>query len=1191
MLSGCQEPPVALLLQVELSDTMPDFYVGDTFKPDGVTIRVVFSDSSLQEVTEQSIFSIGEVDGIFKSEGRHTVSVRFDNFKTTYSVFVKNKPTPVTLESISVLTPPDTIEYLEGETFSAVGLSLLLTYNNGNHDIVPFNGDNKMFRGDQHGIIEVGTEIIQADTITVQYAEMEASFCIAFKHTHQDTPPKVLFISLLDKFSYERPYPVSSKAYVIPEKMRLGVYYNNGTSGIVDVTNSMVFPNVDMGKAGTYNVLIKYNDPNYADNILEDSYEVTIFTEEIGTATLSLITLPYAGRPFMTDILHISDITALYTDANEKSVVITGATEGVLITLNGIPIFDGYEFKDTDDGRILRIVYKTTYVEQQITVLPLAPAVGMSLLSINPSDRTYMIGECFINPIGLVVEVTYQATDQIRYVKLVDEQGNLADGVSILIDGVDVSPDQYFVFDKARDYIVTVRYEKENAGMVRPVSRSLDASYLEFTYTVRCWANELETISFVVQGLKENYDYFDNVFTTRGVTLKATYHDGTERLIIPEPGRLTFSVKGTDADLVSGVSKVEQDTTILVSYNGLVREHELSYVDIQSIEIVGGIDTEACNYVSGQVFATDAALLFDQVRCTMTDGTFRYKSSGDILPSGSSLFTVNVQEGYQSLTAGASFRVDVSLIEKEAHTISFYIRVLNEYESADFAFRDSAIILQPNQTIGFRNPAFYRDETDLNYPDLVCLGFYLTGSQDGTEQMAQTGVSFPYTNNMDHPVTLRPIFEKLADVCKVSQNADSISIYGFCSDGIVRYLGLPKAVKYIGGSSFAQNSVLENIIFEPGSILTQIGENAFSDCLSLSSFHIDNDSCLQIIGHDAFRGSGLTSIFIPKTVSLMNSPFINCKSLETVVFEDNSQLKTLEAATFANCSVLKNVIFGEGACFTSIGGNAFLATAITSINIPHTVTSIGSAAFQDCKNLSTIIFEDGIQLQSIERQAFSRAGITSIKIPESVIEINNFAFSECQSLELIQFGTNSLLQTIGKYAFASSQSIISIKIPKSVTLIGRNAFSACKSLETVDFEDESQLQVIEESAFMSSGITSIVIPKGVESIGNGAFTFCKSLETVVFEDNSQLLTLTGFSNCPVLSNVVFGRNSRLQRIETNAFCVSGIPTIEIPNTVNFIGDFAFGNCSSLETIVIDKEKDSIEGAPWGARYTTILWMR
>lgn len=86
-------------------------------------------------------------------------------------------------------------------------------------------------------------------------------------------------------------------------------------------------------------------------------------------------------------------------------------------------------------------------------------------------------------------------------------------------------------------------------------------------------------------------------------------------------------------------------------------------------------------------------------------------------------------------------------------------------------------------------------------------------------------------------------------------------------------------------------------------------------------------------------------------------------------------------------------------------------------------------------------------------------------------------------------------------------------------------------------------------------------------IDNGAFQDLVTLESIQL--NNGLLFIGGgaFFNCGLLER------------------------IEIPNSVTDIGQNAFQKCDALKIIVIDKEPDSIEGAPWGAPDAEIVWLR
>lgn len=67
--------------------------------------------------------------------------------------------------------------------------------------------------------------------------------------------------------------------------------------------------------------------------------------------------------------------------------------------------------------------------------------------------------------------------------------------------------------------------------------------------------------------------------------------------------------------------------------------------------------------------------------------------------------------------------------------------------------------------------------------------------------------------------------------------------------------------------------------------------------------------------------------------------------------------------------------------------------------------------------------------------------------------------------------------------------------------------------------------------------------------------------------------------------------SGVTELRNDAFygCTS-LTSIEIPKTVETIGAYTFAGCLGLTNIYINKPKDSIEGAPWGAPDTaTVHW--
>lgn len=135
----------------------------------------------------------------------------------------------------------------------------------------------------------------------------------------------------------------------------------------------------------------------------------------------------------------------------------------------------------------------------------------------------------------------------------------------------------------------------------------------------------------------------------------------------------------------------------------------------------------------------------------------------------------------------------------------------------------------------------------------------------------------------------------------------------------------------------------------------------------------------------------------------------------------------------------------------------------------------------------------------------------------------------------------------------------------SVKQVGENAFYDCNLLEEVIFSEK--LQSIGGKAFMRCNkLKDITITKNVQTMGWHVFKDCTSLETVTIDSTVLSATYPIFSNCSALTTIVL--NDEMPYIPDNLFQEADIETIVLPESIEWIGEDAFRDCSLLKEIVI-----------------------
>lgn len=139
---------------------------------------------------------------------------------------------------------------------------------------------------------------------------------------------------------------------------------------------------------------------------------------------------------------------------------------------------------------------------------------------------------------------------------------------------------------------------------------------------------------------------------------------------------------------------------------------------------------------------------------------------------------------------------------------------------------------------------------------------------------------------------------------------------------------------------------------------------------------------------------------------------------------------------------------GQPYTVTAINNAAFPNSAVTSVTIPDSVTSIHDVSFFNCSQLTNISIPNSVTY--IGYSAFSYCtSLKSITLPSSLSTISRALFSGCSQLTTIHIPDS--VSSIQFYAFHDCENLETIRIPVSVTLIETDAFAGCPSSMTVTY--------------------------------------------------------------------------------------------------------------------------------------------
>lgn len=160
------------------------------------------------------------------------------------------------------------------------------------------------------------------------------------------------------------------------------------------------------------------------------------------------------------------------------------------------------------------------------------------------------------------------------------------------------------------------------------------------------------------------------------------------------------------------------------------------------------------------------------------------------------------------------------------------------------------------------------------------------------------------------------------------------------------------------------------------------------------------------------------------------------------------------------------------------------------------------------------------------------------------------------------------VSTIGDELFWYKSDITAVTLPESVEYIGARVFQNCTSLTAITLPD-TVLEIGDACFLGCSNLTKINIPANL--VYAGAFAFDETPWVTQFDGCTSIILGGRVFYKYLADNDKVVIPDGIICISDNAFDGKALSFVKIPDSVAFIGDYAFYNCKNLKEIKLPSE--------------------
>ena len=417
---------------------------------------------------------------------------------------------------------------------------------------------------------------------------------------------------------------------------------------------------------------------------------------------------------------------------------------------------------------------------------------------------------------------------------------------------------------------------------------------------------------------------------------------------------------------------------------------------------------------------------------------------------------------------------------------------------------------------------------------------------------------------------------------------------------------VPNGVKVICDSAFMNNQHIKTIIISES--VEEIEAYSFAQCRELSKVQFKSDK--TVIKRGAFCCCHkLVKINIPKQLECIDDwTFENCDSLAEVHLPQS--LSKIGDGAFNNCLSLSKIMIPENV--TYIGNNSFQnCLKLEEIHLPNNLSYINSDTFSSCFNLKKIDFPE--KLKEIKESSFYECkSLEEVHFPSSLMKVNHWAFGCCKSLIKCVLSNPSTI--IVKDAFKYVNDDFKLYLPKGgdaknyygimpESVYGFTDYGDWKMpnidnkieniipfLEDTPLEDILSKETSSYNSFRFYDTNGGVYADGKQTFLGIDRDFINKKKDFTIQDGTKYICDNAFNknssikfydyeiNCCPIVNI--NLPDSIIAIGKKSFAGTRIEKLKLPQSLIFMGDFAFEECYSLHSITLPRSIEFIGKNPF-----------